>query len=207
MTDQTPDAAVTLPPAFTPDPTIDPAAGLGFLTVEQMLDQARRPRRIARICLRGDLESDYLDALDELGDLVDADGQPLVDDVSMDEAGKITELRDRCAALHKEIRGNTGSVHLEAMDADAWEIFEKKHRGADGKVKDVPAWQNEMISTCAINPTMTVEQVDALRKKLSATSIAELAGKAYSANTTGGVDIPKLPSYSHSPKQQESSLN
>lgn len=207
MTDQTtePTDNPALPPAFAPD-VVGAITG-EFLTVEQMLDSARRPRRVARICLRGDLEAEYLDLLDQLGDLVDMEGNLLAEDASMEEAGQVAQLRDQAAAKHAEIRANTGSVLLEAMDGDAWEVFEKKHRGPDGKVKDVGLWQTEMISACAINPAMSTDQVDALRKKLGPTSVAELANKAYSANTSGGVDVPKLPPFWHSPKPAESSLS
>lgn len=203
MTDQTPEPTeqATLPPAFAPDPTS------GFLTVEQMLESARRPRRVAKICLRGDIEAEYLELLDELGDLVDAEGQILSDDPSMEEAGKVADLRDQIAAKHAEMRANTGQVLLEAMADEDWEIFDKKHRGPDGSVKDRGAWQAEMVAACAIKPTISVQEFTELRKKLGPTSIAELANKAYSANTTGGVDIPKLPSFSVAPKPQGQSLS
>jgi hypothetical protein len=198
------DTGTPLPPAFTGDQLQN------FLTVDQILSGAWRPRRTAMICMRGDLEADYLTTLDELGEIVDAGGRPLNDDAEKalgDTPAVATALRDKAAALHTEMKANTGPILFEAMDSDAYQVFDAKHRGPDGKIKNVKAWQIELISTCAINPTMTPDQVQAVRTTIGPASLSELVAKAFDANTTGGVDVPKLPSYWHSPKPEGSSLN
>jgi hypothetical protein len=205
MTDQTPEPTespdpVALPPAFTPEAD-------NFLTLDQIMTSARRSRRIARICLAADLEAEYLAVLDELATLVTADGELVAEDASMEEVGKVTALREKAADLRDRMAAKTRPVLFEAMDSDAWEAFEKIHRGPDGKIKDATIWQNELISACAINPTFKVEDVQAIRKKLSPSQFQELANQSYSACTSGGVDVPKLPGYWHSPKPQESSLS
>lgn len=192
-------ATAVLPPAFTPQ-QID-----NFLTLDQIMSSARRSRRTAQICLRADLEAEYLELHEQLGQLVTVDGELLAEDASMTDAEEVSTLRDQIAALHAEMTANTRPMLFEAMDDDTWQAFEKKHRGVDGKIKDTVAWQNELIAACAINPTMTVEQVVATRGKLGPTQITAMANAAYSACSSGGVDVPKLPSFWHSPKPQESS--
>lgn len=205
MTDQTPETNNSdqpdLPPAFTSKQVEN------FLTLDQIMTSARRVRRVARICLAADLEADWVATLEELGTLVTADGELVNEDASMDEAAVVAELRAKAADLRARMAGQTFSVMFEAMNDDDWDVFEKTHRNNAGKVKDLREWQVAIISACAVNPTMTPDQVKELRTKLGPTQITEMSNQAYAACATGGVDVPKFPSYWHSPRPEESSLS
>lgn len=192
---------VGLPPAFT-TPQIE-----NILTLDRIMQSAQRARRIARICLRGDLEGEYVDTLEKLSELVDSEGNLLSDDASMTEVAEVTALRDRAAQLRDEMAAETYAVVFEGMNADEWALFEKENRTAAGDVKDIDEYRVRLIAACAVDPKMSVDDAKSIRAKLRPTQMVALADQAFAACSTGGVDVPKLPSFWHSPKPQESSLS
>ena len=194
-------APVGLPPAFT-TPQFE-----NVLTLDRIMASAQRARRTARICLRGDLEGEYVDTLEKLAELVDAEGNLLAEDPSMTEVAEVTELRDRAAQLREQMAADTYSVVFEGMFADEWAVFEKEHRDTRGAVKDLEEYRARLIAACAVSPKLSYDDVQAMRSRLRTTQMVELGDQAYAACSTGGVDVPKLPLFWHSPRQQESSLS
>lgn len=185
----------------TPPPALSQAAVETVLSLDELMSSARLVERTARICLRADLEADYETALEELGSLVDEHGTPLTKgEQALTDGNRAQELVEAVEQLRTRMRESTRVVRFRAMPSDEWEAFEKSHMGADDKVKDVTGFNEQIIARCAINPTMTVQQVRDLRGKLGPTQYAALANAAYWACTTGGVDVPKSPSFSPAPK-------
>lgn len=175
-----------------------------FLTLDAVLNSSRLVERTAHICLRGDLEDQYNAKIEELTTLVGADGELLAegDDAALADGARAEKLEQEALELHKRMRAETYAVRFRAMPDDEWDKFEALHR-KNGKVVNLRKYHNELIAKCAINPELTVAEVTQLRSKLNANQMVTLSNEAYWANTTGGLDIPKSPGFSHSPKPQE----
>lgn len=201
----------TSSPTEGPESTATSGPSLAFsepqmenlLSLDEIMSAARRTRRIATLCLRGDLEGDYYAAIDRLGDLVDADGVPL-DEQALDGGAEITELRDRIQALRAEMGKFSRKIVFEGMTSDEWDVFEKERRNDRGEIKDVSDYNARLISTCAVAPKISLAEVEQLRRTLMPAQFAMLANMAFGACTTGGLDVPKSPGFSHARKQQES---
>lgn len=176
-----------------------------ILTLDEIMSSARLVERTARICLRGDLEAEYNETLEELAGLVDADGNVISDgDQALGDANRADQLAERARELRTEMKAATRRVRFRAMPDDEWRAWDKAQRGSDGKIKDQDAYNNEIIARCAIEPTMTVDDVKRLRSKLGPTQLVALANAAFFACTTGGLDVPKSPSYLPAQKPTES---
>lgn len=180
-----------------------------LLTFEEVLQQAKLVERTARICVRGDLVDAHDQTLEELAELVDADGNVLSEgEQALTDQTRATELSDRLARLRAEMAGAMMQVKFRAMPDDEWEAWDKSMRGSNGEPKDLRDYTNRLIAKCAVEfggraRTLSVDEVVTLRKTLTANQVRELYGKAYSANTAGGLDVPKLPSFLHAPKPPE----
>lgn len=179
-----------------------------ILTLDEIMNSARLVERTARICLRGDLEAEYNETLEELATLVDADGNVLNEgDQSLGDASRVEELSEKARELRAEMQAATRRVRFRAMADDDWRTFDASHKTTDGKIKDQTAYNNEIIARCAIAPTLTVDDVVAMRKKLGPTQIVTLANTAFFACTTGGLDVPKSPSFLPAQKPSGSGKN
>lgn len=192
-----------LPSAFTAS---ENTAISNILTLEAVMSSARRVRRTAVICLAPDIENAYEEAVERLGDLVDAQGR-LLDEESLAGADDANTQRDKVAALYEQMRQHTYKVVFDGLVDEEWEVFEKTNRTSQGVIRDVTTYHNRLIAACAVEPKLTESEVAAMRKRLSAKQMQKLGNTAYEACTTGGVDVPKLPTYWHAPRPQESSLS
>lgn len=166
------------------------------LTLDEIMNQARLVERTAYIYLRGDLDDEVHQLTAELAQLVDEDGELLDDeDQSLGDAGRAQQLYERLRKVRAERDKSRRAVKFRAMPDDEFDVFEKAHRDKDGGLKDRDDYYAKLISRCAIAPTFTEDQVHATRKKLSAPQMTKLRNEAYLANATGGLDIPKSPSF------------
>lgn len=192
-------------PTIVTDPGLADSAVAAILDLDELLSSARLVERTATICLRGDLEGELDQVLTELGDLVDEHGVPLAegDDASLGDAGRAAELQQRANDLSAQMRKAEKHIVFRAMNSDAWDEFEKAHRKPDGSAKNAQNYVVALISACAVKPPLTPEQVQAMRKALTSNQMNNLFVAAHGANTTGGLDVPKLPSYSHVQRPQE----
>lgn len=178
------------------------------LSLDEIMSSARLVERTARICLRGDLEAEYLEALEQLGNLVDDKGNIVSDgDQALSDQSRALELNETISRLLDEMAAATRVVRFRAMPSDDWDPWYRAQRDEQGNIKNVDEFNNQIIAKCAIAPTMTVDQVKGLRSKLGPTQIAELANTAFYACTTGGVDVPKSPSFSVAPRPTSSGRN
>lgn len=165
------------------------------LSVDEVLEKARRVERTARICLRGDLQAEYDELLEELQGLVDLDGNVLATgEQALSDAGRAEDITARLTTLRTEMTGAMRAVRFRAMPDVEWRVFEAEHR-VDGVVADEGVYYDKMMARCAVSPKLTQSAAESLRNTLSARQMAELSNQCYLANVTGGVDIPKsLPS-------------
>jgi hypothetical protein len=176
------------------------------LDLDRLMSSARFVQRVVRLSLRGDLEAEYADLQDELSQLVDANGDPIADgedETSLGEQTRASEIATTMADLRRQMRAEAYTVRFQAMSDEEWEGFEKAHRDKSGAAKDKVDYACRLLVQCAIEPEMTMGQVQLLRSKLSRSQFDALVGAAYSACTTGGLDVPKLPSFWRNPSPQE----
>ena len=178
------------------------------LDIDEVMSQARLVERTAKICLRGDLQAEFDDLTEQLGDLVDADGRILSEgDIALADQGEAIKLNERIQELLAEMNKATRTIRFRAMPDDAWRAWEKAHQDSQGNYKDPDQANLELIAETAIAPTMSLDQVRNLRSKLGPTQMAAMANAAYAACTSGGVDVPKLRPFSPAPRQNPSGRN
>lgn len=206
--DTTPDQPRPTTPAgadaFTiPNP--EPAAPVLPLTVEQILEMAKLPERRAQICLRADLQARFDQLINELSTLVNTQGEVLDDaEASMGEetaASKARILEDQIRAVRAEMSASMWFPLFRGLPSDDLAVFNKEHypktEGAD-----LTDYHSLLISRCSVEPHLSVDDVKALRKKLSFKSIQELVRTVSQVNVGLGVDVPFLPSSLQAPQRQ-----
>lgn len=207
MNDQTL-AGDTTPAPRPAAPSLAVAAVETVLDVDEIMTQARLVERTARICLRGDLQAELDDIMDELANLVDADGNILSEgDQALADQSRANELLERRHNVLADMAGAMRTIRFRAMPDDTWRAWEKAHQDASGQYKDVDEANADLIATTAIAPKLTLEQVKQMRSKLGPTQIGTLANKAFEACTSGGVDVPKSLPFSAAPRQNPSGRN
>ena len=165
-------------------------------TVDQVLDMARRVRRTASVCLRADLQAEWDRLYEELTTLVTATGEVIdSDEVSAGEEtaeSRAIAIRDRLNVLRREMRKAMWHVTFEAMPDEDWALFKRRHKPKDPKA-DHTEFQHRLVCETAVSPTLSMEQLAQLRKKLGPPAIASFTVKAWEACTVSGLDVPKLP--------------
>lgn len=186
-------------------PRLSDAAVETILTLDEIMSSARLVERTARICLRGDLDARYNELLEEISRYVDATGQLVSDgDQALADGALVNERYEELKAVRAERDAAMRAVKFRAMPDDEWTTFEKTHRDdKTGQWKDNVDFQNKLIARCAFAPTFTEAEVKGMRSKLTPTQMLTLSNAAFLACTTGGLDIPKLPDFSHALKPQQ----
>lgn len=194
--DTTPDAPTALqkPPAIDIDMLTGPQ-----LTVSDILTAARLPERRASVCLRADLQARYDDILTELGTLVDARGELVVDpEAAMGEQTAISRaqtLAPELEAVRAEMAGSMWRPLFRGMPADDLAVLEKEH-------PDAAELNLRLIAACAVDPKMTYDDVKQLRRKLPLKAFVGLIDAARSVCYSAGVDVPKSLNFLPARKEQ-----
>lgn len=171
-------------------------SGPQILDFDELLSAARRVETVARIYLRGDLVADHAQIITELAGLIDANGEIIEDpeasvgDVS--KAARAQELADRARLVKVGMDASARWVRFRGMPSDEFAAFRKAHF-PKGESPDVTAFNTRLIAETAVEPTLTIAQVEQMRKTLGTAQMTELANKAWEACATGGVDVPKSP--------------
>lgn len=178
------------------EPAFDAAQLAEPFSVEDILGMARLPERTASICVRADLQGEWDRLLEELSTLVNQHGEildsaePSAGDVSAE--GRALQIQDRMNEIRGEMRKAMWHVTFRAMDDESWATFKRMHKPKDPNA-DHTDFQHRLVCETAISPTLSKDQLQALRKKLGPTGIAALTVKAWEACTSSGLDVPKLP--------------
>lgn len=174
----------------TPTP---PAAAF---TVEDVLEMAERVERTATICLAANLQGEWDRLVDELSTLVNPLGEVL--DNSEPSAGqqsaegRAIEISERLTELRREMAAKVWHVTFRAMSSDDFASFSKRHQ-PKSNTADHTDFYNRLICETAVSPTISMEQIKALRQKLGPQAIKKLIETASEVCTRGGLDVPKLP--------------
>jgi len=167
-----------------------------LLSFDELMSSAKRVRRIARICLRADLTGRRDVLLEELSGLVDPEGNIVSEgDQALADQGRANALLAALLQVDAEMQQSTRRIEFEAMPEDEWETFEKANRNASGEAKNGAEYKRKLIARCAIEPTLTEQQVQEMQSRLGVSQIDEMFNKAYEANRIGGIDTPKLPGF------------
>lgn len=205
--DPTPTVTDPQAPSVFGNPNGVPAkAPMQFLTVDEVLTTGKRVRTHADICLRADLQAEYEDVLVELAGLVDAQGNvmPGPDGSLADsQVTRAHELAARAQDIKAEMGRAMRRVEFEGMPDAEWRPWHAQHYPAKtvkaaqdrGEDPDISDFNNLLIATVAVSPTLTVEEVKKLRSQLGSPQMTELANAAWTACTRGGVDVPKSPAF------------
>ena len=178
-----------------------------ILTLDEVMNSARLVERTARICLRGDLEATYLEALEELSELVDEDGQVASDgDQALADSTRATELLETVRSIRAEMATATRRIMFRAMPEDEWTTFDKPREDAvnAGKGRGV---RLRGLQQPAHRPLRDRTDHDRRpgqghARQDSPPPRSRAGDKAWSACTTGGLDIPKSLSFSPAQKPQ-----
>lgn len=175
-------------------PTAPPAAS----SLEDVLDCARLPERSVTLTLDGQAAREYELALAELAAVVDVHGNVVgaADDGSVTDAevARAEDLAQRVQQTRQATRAASRAFVFRAMAADAWEAFDKRHRDAKGSIRDQRAYEDELIATCSVSPTVTVEEIQTrLRVLLNRVQLVALFSTALRVNTLDGLQPAKPP--------------
>lgn len=115
-----------------------------------------------------------------------------------DDAAHAVELAEQIKALQDRYAASARHIRVRQLDSDTWSAFQKKH---DKVLKAEPPYPDEMwtelIAASAVEPTLTLDQIRALRKKLGSPTLHLLANACFNLNTEVGVSVPKSRASSH----------
>lgn len=179
------------------------------LSVATFLSSAKAVTRSAYICMDGELDEELDRLIEEYDSLVDLEGKPIADEdgeASLADKNRVAELRQRINATHTARRAATVRVRFRRMPGDEYEVLEQKYRMSNGQIPadKLPQFASKLIVACAIEPTMTPDEVAKLRHEMSKGQIRALDDAAYQVNNEGGTSAPKLPDYLSFGNPQES---
>lgn len=206
FTDQTAEGsqATQLPSAFT-------AAQVDtILDLDAMLESAKRAERLFDVSLLGDIARKQQDVLTELAMYAEVQGRDLDETVDADEGlnevPRVAELEQLAKEYDEQLtKGPRLKVLFRALPSDEWEAFDKAHRtGANDRVKNQRAYENEAIALSAVAPPLTVEQIETkIRKTLGNAQMQQMIADAFWVNNRDGISVPKLPNSLRGPRPQE----
>lgn len=203
MSEQTPE----IPDAFNPAaaPSIDLQAIDNVLTLDDIISGARLPERTVRICKRGDLLGQLDDVEGRLEELVDDDGELIVEETALGEESEVATLSRQALALRTEIAKNTIPFKVRAMGSSKWNAFVAQWE--DTKTKGFKVGFNDaLIIASAASPVIPDQAaLDRFRDAFSFHQTNSVFQASFIANTQSGLDIPKLPPFLAAQKQQEPS--
>jgi hypothetical protein len=162
---------------------------------ELMSAEVRLAERIVTIYTRPDLEA-RIDALEaELTDLLGPNGElPSEMDATLGDAdtARAYALSDEIETARKEYAASGRQIRVRQLPSDDWTAFRARRKKEldDGAPYPDDMW-SELITLCAVEPTLSKEQVAKLRTILGAPVLHMLASACFSLNTEGGVSVPK----------------
>jgi hypothetical protein len=169
----------------------------GKTSVGDILASARLRETEVRLCLSGDLAADadrlqaQLDAMPvrlAAGSLADVDPR--------------TAIEAELAEIHALMRENMATFRFRALGRKAWSDLIAEHPGrTDDERWNADTFGPALVAACAIEPEMTVEDVEAVYEVINADQRADLWAAAYGANV-GETRVPFSPA--DSPKTSSS---
>lgn len=170
----------------------------------------RRAERMAWFSTKPDLEADIESLHATLEGLTDQNGRP-VEEREASVAGGPSEanaVAQQIADLQQEYSASMKGIRMRQLDSDSWDEFLAHHKKTLDAGAPYPSeFYDDLISQSAHRPSMSVDQVKQLRKKVGNPQMEVLANVAWDVNTKSGVSIPKSPLSSAVLRRQERSQN
>lgn len=191
------------PAAFVqPDPAT--RAGDSVLDLDELMSAGRRAERTARFCIDGAayarlLEIDEeIEALDRQPGYADPDDEPMAGD---ELSRLVAERREVLPTVQAAMR----TVRVRALPDEEWRALLRRydHDKSPQKALSNDRFWDEMVTKCAIAPTLDAAAVAKLRSTLALAQLDQLHGACWQANTADGVDIPKSPGFLREMKRKE----
>jgi len=149
---------------------------------DTLITQARLPETTVPVCLRGDLVAEF-QALERQLQTASTVAP------SLGERAPARVIAEQMQALREEMTAAEIPVRLRALPALEWANFaatrpapRKDDESKDAWLARWFAWMAELVSRCAIDPVMTVEQVGQLVDHLSGVQWDDLSNAAWSLN-------------------------
>jgi hypothetical protein len=159
-------------------------------SVKDRIKGAQRPRRTARVNLRGDLRAE-LESLDRrLADLRSQEspkGAP-------QRLGEETEqllVANKIKAVETEMAKHWLELTLEALPWDEWRSFKASAPPRDGDEYDVAVGLNfdelvrRVVPQCVVEPELDGEDWDLLFKNCAPADLRDVGGVAYALHESG----------------------
>ena len=173
--------------------------------IRTLLQEQKRPERVVKIYLRGDLiaDIDQLDVeLQKLGQSLAAQG-----DSRLSGNSEAKRLGDQIQALRAEAEESSVSVRLQAMTRKAWNDLIAKHPGDKDKNEDFDARKlfDEAVPLSIVDPDLDADTMDKFLDALTEGQYDQLAGAVYVLNAgEGAVPFSVLASRALQPSEEAS---
>lgn len=152
---------------------------------KELLAEARLPRRIVSICMRGDLTVEAQRLEDEL----EAVQMSPVGPARLSDGGRDEELAQQLEALRVKMRDEAVAFELEAQPAHAWRALKAKHpvidepKPIDNVVgADATGFFNEAVRAAIVDPKIDDEDWEHLTTVLSEGEWSKLVEAVYALN-------------------------
>jgi len=157
-------------------------------TIDEILASARRPEDTVPICLRGDLNSRYLDLERRLPHAATAPS-------NLGERAEASVITEQMAELAEQMADSEVAFSLRALPPRQWLRFHATYpvKGKDETDDDYSdrlyEWGCKAVAMTCVEPVMTPEQVDELVPLLSTQQWMSLQNRSIMLNT-GEVTVP-----------------
>lgn len=184
----------------------DPAARTADveLDVDELISAGKRVERTARFCIDGVAYARLLEIDEEIEALARQPGYTDPDDEPMagDELSQlVAERREVLPTVQKAMR----ATRVRAMPDEEWRALLRRydHDKSPQKALGNDRFWDELLTECAIAPTLDAAAVAKLRANLAMAQFNRLQEACWAANTADGVDLPKSPDFLREMKRKE----
>lgn len=156
--------------------------------IEAIISSAKRAEKTVRICVRGDLNA-RIDELEQ--QLADAQGWKKQ---TFADASPLRDLAEQIEAARREMHEHEHAFTFRALPPKEWSDLLAEHPARDsdtekGYTFNLESFPAAAVSACAVDPVMTVEQVDRLVEVLNQGQWDDLFTTVWRVNVRA-TDIP-----------------
>lgn len=135
--------------------------------IDDLIASAAPRTEEVRVCARGDLVDQHARLVVEMSTWMDSEG-----DGALAMGSNVRDVHARLAAIEAEIEASTVVVRIQAVPAYKWANLlmknpptrEQREAGCDNNPDKFPI---AVVSACAIEPTISIDQAQKLRDTLS----------------------------------------
>lgn len=161
---------------------------------EDIIALAKPRETEVTLCLAGDLAADA----DRITNALDALERPRPG-ASLADGAKRGQLLEELEEVRELMKSAEVSFRFRAMGDKAWSDLLAAHPSSNpGQAFDPVSMQPHLIAACAVDPVMSLEQVQMLLGRLNEAQRDQLFGAAWRANNSA-VSVPTSRAVSVSP--------